>query len=47
MVMNGDKKKIEYLLNGIRGFDYESNCSLFDNVQIFILNTDRFSVTHV
>ena len=45
--MRSNDKKIVYniyFLNGISGFDFVCNRSIFPEVQNFILNTGRFSV---
>ena len=38
-----DKKKIDFLLNRVPGFDFQFNVNLFSSVQSFISQSNRFS----
>ena len=38
-----DKKKIDFCLNGVPGFDFQINVNLFSSDQSFISQSNRFS----
>ena len=40
-------KKLNFLLYGVKSANYDINCALFRGVQIFIINTNRFSMATV
>ena len=39
--------KINFFLFGVKSVNYDINCTLFREVQIFIINTNRFSMATV
>ena len=39
-----DARKINFLLFGVKTVNYDMNCTLFREVQTFIINTNRFSM---
>ena len=44
---SSDARKINFFLFGVKSVNYDINCTLFREVQIFIINTNRFSMATV
>ena len=42
-----DAKKLNFLLYGVKSANYDINCALFREVQIFIININRFSMATI
>ena len=44
---SSDARKINFFLFGVKSVNYSINCTLFREVQTFIINTNRFSMATV
>ena len=44
---SSDARKINFFLFGVKSVNYDINCTLFREVQTFIINTNRFSMATV
>ena len=44
---SSDARKINFFLFGVKCVNYDINCTLFREVQTFIVNTNRFSMATV
>ena len=44
---SSDARKINFFLFGVKSVNYDINCTLFHEVQTFIINTNRFSMATV
>ena len=44
---SSDARKINFFLLGVKSINYDINCTLFREVQTFIINTDCFSMATV
>ena len=44
---SSDARKINFFLFGVKSVNYDFNCTLFREVQTFIINTNRFSMATV
>ena len=44
---SSDARKINFFLFGVKSVNYDINCTLFREVQNFIINTNRFSMATV
>ena len=44
---SSDARKINFFLFGVKSVNYDINCTLFREVQTFIINTNRFSMDTV
>ena len=44
---SSDARKINFFLFGLKSVNYDINCTLFRELQTFIINTNRFSMATV
>ena len=44
---SSDARKMNFFLFGVKSVNYDINCTLFREVQTFIINTNRFSMATV